>query len=215
MWHRLFLGSSIVVGVLASSAGARAQESPSSDDPPATADEAPPETEPAGAKPAPQTFPLPTPPSTPSPTGRAPETVPGKVYLRPHRSLVALGLGLFGVAFTASAITGGVSDRPSDRWLFAPVVGPWVDLSKRDCSARPCGSNDDVAKSFVVASGLAQAAGLGVLLWGLLTPEIIETRVEVPKGAQREPRKDETRATISIVPSSFVSGAGLAALGTF
>ena len=208
MWQRLSLGSAIASCALclASATPAYAQETPQADDPPPappSPSSTAPETEPEDSQPAPQSEPLPT-PSGPS-TGRAPETVEGRVYLRPHRSLVVLGLGLFGIAFTASAIAGGVSDRPSDRWLLAPVVGPWIDLSKRDRSVRPCGSNDDVAKSFIVASGLVQAAGLGVLVWGLLVPEIIETRVVAPKQG----------STVSITPTTLAGGAGVAALGTF
>ncbi|MBS2015876.1 MAG: hypothetical protein JST00_23515 [Deltaproteobacteria bacterium] len=195
---RRVLATSALALAMAFGRQARADEEPAG-----ARAEGPPE----GGVAAPQTEPLPTPPAPPG--SPAPETVPGKVILRPHRSIVLLGVGMFGSAFVASAIAGGISERPSDRWLFAPVVGPWVDLGNRDCAARPCGSNDDVAKAFVVASGMAQAAGIGVLVWGLLAPEVIETRVVAPKSSSaRAPE-------VAIVPSSWPDGVGVAALGTF
>lgn len=203
--HRLFLGGALVASAVVFAPHARADDTPVIAPEPTTTEAArPPAPDPESAVPAPQTEPVPTPEGT-----RVPETVQGRVYLRPHRSLVLLGVTLFGVAYTSAAITGAVSDRPSDRWLLAPFVGPWIDLGQRDCVGRPCGSNDDVAKTFVIASGLAQAAGLGILVWGLLAPEVIETRVEVPK------KGAGAGATLSVTPTSFVGGAGVAALGTF
>lgn len=66
---------------------------------------------------------------------------------------VSLGLG-YGVAYvSALVIPGEVS------WLFAPVVGPWVEVADREQGLR----------GLIAVDGLLQTVGAGLVLGGIAT----------------------------------------------
>lgn len=51
----------------------------------------------------------------------------------PNRPMLITGAVVLGGTYAASAIVGAASKREADDKLFLPVVGPWMDLTKRDC----------------------------------------------------------------------------------
>lgn len=134
------------------------------------------------------------------------DAIPGGGHVessRPTGALVA-GVTLFTMAYAPSAYA---ASQTNDKWLFAPVVGPWIDLATRPaCTAAaplvngqavslpidPC-LGDNVARAMIIASGAMQ--GLGALI----------TLIALPAHAHVVEKK------FAIVPT----GLGAAAFGTF
>lgn len=199
--RELICGGVIGLGVGTFAPPARADDATAAADAPADETKGTLAPEP-GIQPPPSTGPVGSaPPPAQQPDnvggGRVPWTVAGKISLRPHRAIVTLGATIFTLAYAPAAVVGVTSDRDSDRALLAPFAGPWLALAQRDCAAQPCGSNDDVAKAFTLASGFAQAGGLAIVIWGLVVPEIIETRIETTP-----PPSSSSPASSSSSPSS-------------
>jgi len=66
-------------------------------------------------------------------------------YTGPDRGLLHTGIWTLGLSYVPALIVGIESSLPEDRYLFAPVVGPWIDFAKRDCTT--CG-NEKLNKAF-------------------------------------------------------------------
>lgn len=106
---------------------------------------------------------------------------------------------LLGLPYAASVWSAAASDVPGDKWLYAPVIGPWGAIVDRTaCRAVACRGNIASDAAPLVVSGLAQAAGLALIVVALTTP------VNAPP-----------RAALHVVPASYAGGGGLAAFGTF
>jgi hypothetical protein len=128
---------------------------------------------------------------------------------RPNRTLLSTGTGLFVLSYGSSVIAGAVSDRDADKNLFIPVVGPWMNLGDRGCTAaEPCGSNEDVAKAMIITSGVVQGAGILMALGSLIIPEstTVEERTRSAKLAEKK---------VHVLPISMGAGAGVGAVGRF
>jgi hypothetical protein len=153
-------------------------------------------------------------PAATTTTTAAPYYPPGSdtsertIERRPNRTLLSTGAGIFVLSYGASAIAGAISDRDADKNLFIPVVGPWIDLGDRNCSAaEPCGSNEDINKAMIITSGVVQGAGLLLAIGSLVIPETTSVK-ETRTTAKHKP-------SVSVAPLSFRSGAGVGAIGTF
>lgn len=88
----------------------------------------------------------------------------------PNTPLLVTGLVVLGASYGASAIVAGVSDRGSDEKLYYPVVGPWLSLDDRDCSASPC-SNKTLHTTLLVGSGIVQGLGVLSMAMSLFIPQ--------------------------------------------
>jgi hypothetical protein len=133
------------------------------------------------------------------------------IETRPNRALLSTGAGIFILSYGASVIAGASSDRDSDKRLFIPVVGPWMDLADRQCNlSNPCGSNEDLAKAMIVTSGVVQGAGVLLAIGSLAIPE--STRVEERTVAKA---KSPPKPKFAVLPVSFRAGAGVGAVGRF
>jgi hypothetical protein len=134
------------------------------------------------------------------------DAVPGGGHVESSRPVGALiaGVTLFTMAYAPSAYA---ASQTNDKWLFAPVVGPWIDLATRPaCTATaplvngqalslpidPC-LGDNVARAMIIASGAIQ--GLGALI----------TLIALPAHAHHVEKR------FAIVPT----GLGASAFGTF
>lgn len=148
-------------------------------------------------------------PYAPAPTG-SDRHAERSIEHRPNGALLKTGAGLFVLSYAGSVVGGAVSDRDSDKRLFIPVVGPWMDLADRDCGARTCGNNEDVAKAMIVTSGIVQGAGILLAIGSLIIPESTSVS-EHSTTAKALPPKPE----IKVTPVSFAAGAGLGAVGRF
>jgi len=89
-----------------------------------------------------------------------------------NRPLLGTGLVLLGGSYAASAIIGAESSRPSDQPnLYYPIVGPWLDLAQRDCTAsRPC-SGETGNKTLLILDGVGQGLGALAVLTSFFIPE--------------------------------------------
>ncbi len=122
----------------------------------------------------------------------------------PDPLLVTTGVVLLGLPYAGSAYVGATSTVVSDRWLYAPVVGPFADLVARaTCQTYGCKGDLGTVPLPLTIDGLVQAAGAAVLLHALLAPG-----PTVPPPAQG--------ASLHVVPAGYPGGGGgVSAFGTF
>ena len=153
-------------------------------------------------------------PASTTTTTAAPYYPPGSdtsertIEHRPNRTLLSTGVGIFVVSYGASAVAGAISDRDSDKNLFIPVVGPWIDLGDRNCSnAEPCGNREVINKAMIITSGVVQGAGVLMALGSLIIPETT-TVTEKRTTAKNKP-------SVTVAPVSFRAGGGIGAVGRF
>lgn len=140
----------------------------------------------------------------PEPWGSQPsEQAPVVVSDGVSRGLVAGGVIVLGTSYAAVAITSGSSVIEADRWLAAPIIGPWAALTARDrCGLGSAqGYCDGVPFDQVglVAAGSLQVVG-AVLILG---------------GALRKERRATARAGLVVAPTAGRAGYGLSARGQF
>jgi hypothetical protein len=143
------------------------------------------------------------------------EVVPGGGHVETARASGMLVGG--GIAFALGWLPDfymGIFSHPTgdpeeDRWLIAPVIGPWVDLATRpSCQPVPGADqagvdsclDDKVARWAIIVSGILQTAGAVVFVLGL------------PAHAELV---DDGRPRASIVPVPVPGGGGAAAVGAF
>lgn len=157
----------------------------------------------------------PTPPvpgATTTQTTAAPYVPPGgEVYeektsvIRPNPALLATGGALLVGTWGASAIVGGLSDTDADKNMWIPVVGPWLNLSERECTLGDCGSQSDFHNWLIIGSGVAQGAGALLALSSLFIPQT-EKKEGLPSA----------KPTVRFTPMQMGrGGTGVGAVGTF
>jgi hypothetical protein len=125
----------------------------------------------------------------------------------PNMEMIGSGVGTFTLSYLPAVVVGATSGLDADRTLFAPLVGPWMDLTQRPhCGlVVSCGA-EGTAKVLLVTDGVFQAIGAISIVGGLLTTTH-ETRT-VHAAA--------TGPTLQISPARVGGkGYGLFALGTF
>jgi uncharacterized membrane protein len=124
------------------------------------------------------------------------------VVTAPNYHMIGTGLFTFAVPYTVSALVGATSNVDADRYLFVPLVGPWVDLGQRPgcpITAPSCNS-ETAARVGLVFDGLFQDIGALMVISGLLwRHELIVRRV----------------AHVQISPWFGPTGSGLAVNGSF
>jgi len=119
----------------------------------------------------------------------------------PNGSLIGSGLTMFGFSYLPSVVVAASSSRAGDSALYVPIVGPWVDLARRDsdCARSPC-PGDTGNKVLLVASGVFQGLGALQVLGGFLFPTT----------------RTVTQTTgVHVLPSVGVNQLGLTAVGAF
>lgn len=175
---------------------------------PATTQPAQTTQEPVQPQRAPSEEPAATTQTTAAPySGRVDEPVVRTIEHRPNRTLLSTGTGLFILSYGPSVVAATVSDRDEDKRLYIPVVGPWLDLSNRECTrANPCGANEEVAKAMIITSGIVQGASVLMVLGSLMIPE--STTIT-------ERRRAAAKPAVKVTPVSFGAGAGIGAVGRF
>jgi len=87
----------------------------------------------------------------------------------PNTPLLVTGVVLLGATYGASVVGAAVSDRASDDKLNYPLVGPWMALNDRDCSADPC-RRKALGTTLLVGSGVLQGVGALSMLMSLVIP---------------------------------------------
>jgi len=103
--------------------------------------------------------------------------------------LIGAGTVVVSLATGVALIVATSSTYDYDRLLFIPILGPWIDLAYRP----PSSQEENWARAGLIADGLAQAAGLAMLIVGTVMHH------------QREPKKPRQ----IIVPIATSGGAGV------
>lgn len=70
----------------------------------------------------------------------------------PNAFLFNSGLITTGLSYTPALIVAVNSDRSEDKYLYAPFVGPWLDLAARD-------GGDKLDRTLLVVDGVFQTIG--------------------------------------------------------
>jgi hypothetical protein len=144
---------------------------------------------------------------------------------RPRRGLVIAGPIVFGVPYVLSMSVAASSRYEPDRWLYAPVVGPFIDLAQRgdDCTRstvvtgpgttstfETC-SEDSSTRFFLMFDGLMQTAGATMLILGLALPQHVLVRDDAPYTGSTG-----SRFSWAVAPQRLGrSGYGIGLNGTF
>jgi len=120
----------------------------------------------------------------------------------PNVDLVASGLFTLGVPYVVSVMAATGSTREGDQALYTPLVGPWLDLAKREgCPGASCKS-EALYKTLLVADGLLQGAGALEIAMGFLFP--------LPHSVNTA-----SLTRLRMVPNVARTGGGLTAVGVF
>lgn len=143
--------------------------------------------------------------TSPTPTVEA-ATEPAAVW--PNPSLLQAGVFTLGASYIPALVVAIESDREEDDYLYAPVVGPWLDLAARDdCDGDDCDS-DTLNRVLLVTDGVFQGLGALQILGSFIFPQSQTVTVSRDDGS--------TAVAFSVTPANFGRGAnGLMAVGQF
>lgn len=112
-----------------------------------------------------------------------------------------------GAAYVPALIVAIESERSEDKHLYAPVVGPWFDLSARDECTGDC-SRETLDKVLLVTDGVFQGLGALQIIGSFMLPETQAVALHNPDGSPA--------LAFSVSPTNFGRGAnGLVAMGHF
>jgi hypothetical protein len=126
-------------------------------------------------------------------------------YAGPSRGMLFTGIGLFGVSYGAALIVASTSNLDADDHMVVPIAGPWMNLADRPSRSSPDVDRDreTTNRVLIVADGIGQALGAGLIVGSFLFPE---RRTTVRQVASHE---------VHIVPMTGPGGHGVAAIGHF
>jgi hypothetical protein len=127
----------------------------------------------------------------------------------PRRGLLIAGSITFGTGYLFSLMAArGDRSEPARKWLYLPIAGPFLFLSKQDTSCPgqdpPGCVNDDLTGPFFMMFGLAQVTGAILFASGYAFPRL----EPVGNGAAQRPPRDPAMVTWTVSPA-WVGGSGL------
>lgn len=143
--------------------------------------------------------------AAPAPVGMPPAVGPAygvdymapvRYELRPRTGLAIAGGAVFGGTYLASTVVASFID---DKSLAIPVVGPFVEMAMLSANSGSSASSLAPVHFILLMNGLAQSAGVAMLIAGLATKQ------KVPL----------YRPRFCISPYAAQAGAGLVASGRF
>jgi len=136
----------------------------------------------------------------PVPPGYVPRT-------RRNDGLIISGATVMSSFWLVSGAFGAVMGTVDSGWLplTVPVVGPFIGLATLE---------GDVAAALLVADGLAQTAGLGLLLAGVFAEETVLIRTADAR-THPERRSEPAISSLSVAPLVSHEHAGWLLRGTF
>ena len=113
------------------------------------------------------------------------------IETRIRKGLVVSGSIIFGVPYLLSMSVAASSHYTPDRWLYAPVIGPFANLAVRGDECNPNGgqsgssttvvcSSDSGVRFFLMMDGLMQTAGATLFILGLAMPQTLLVRDDAP-----------------------------------
>lgn len=139
------------------------------------------------------------------PQARAQQRLDTVEYTGPDRGLLKGGAWTLGLSYAPALVVGIASPLPEDRYLLAPVAGPWLDFAKRDC---PSCTHEGWNKALLVTDGLIQGVGALEILGAFLFVE----RTTVTRTARS--RAKHKPLALHLVPR-FMGQYSLTAVGEF
>lgn len=135
-----------------------------------------------------------------TPTTEASATLPNPYLLRS-------GLFTLSAAYVPALVVALESSRSADNRLYAPIVGPWLDLGDRGKCGDGCGSRETVNKVLLVTDGVFQGLGVLQIVSSFLIPTTQTLALHNTDGS--------TAVAFHVTPASFGSANGLMAVGEF
>jgi hypothetical protein len=140
---------------------------------------------------------------------------------RPRKGLLISGPIIFGVPYLFSMSVAASSRYSPDQWLYAPVVGPFIDLASRknDCDSFVTGGtsstttcpSDSGTRFLLMVDGIMQVAGATMFVLGLALPQHLLVRDDAPYS-----RGSGSQFAWTVTPTKIgPTGYGLGAVGTF
>jgi hypothetical protein len=129
-------------------------------------------------------------------------------YTGPDRGLLHSGIWTLGLSYVPALVVGIESTLPEDRYLFAPVAGPWIDFAKRDC---PTCNHERLNKVLLVTDGIVQGVGALEIVGSFLFVE----HATVSRTASDDSDKPKSNFQLHVVPTRVAGAYGLAAIGKF
>jgi hypothetical protein len=140
----------------------------------------------------------------------SPATAPAgtETGMLPNPYLLRSGVFTLGASYVPALVVAISSDRSEDKRLYAPVVGPWLDLADRQSCSGGCSTHETVNRVLLVTDGVFQGIGVLQIVGSLIFPVQNRIALHDAEGA--------TKVAFSIAPASFGAGAhGFAAVGEF
>ena len=131
-------------------------------------------------------------------------------YTGPDRGLLKTGVWTLGLSYVPALVVGISSDRPEDRYLLAPVAGPWIDFAKRDCPAGNGCNHETLYKALLATDGVIQGIGALEILGSFFF-----TEHSVASRSARAVDRPQSAFELHVVPKKYTGGYGLAAVGKF
>lgn len=132
-------------------------------------------------------------------------TTRDRIVTRPDSRLLKTGAMTLGLSYVPAAAVAATSPRPVDRFLYAPVAGPWLNLDQRRCEN--C-KNESLNKALLIGDGIIQGVGAVEIVASFL---FLETHFVT---AKKPPRGRQTMR-LELTPVRVAGGYGLRASGTF
>jgi hypothetical protein len=125
----------------------------------------------------------------------------------PNRYLLRSGLFTLGASYVPALVVAVTSGRSEDNHLYAPIVGPWLDLAARGGCEGDC-DGETVNKVLLVTDGVFQGLGALQIVGALLLPEKPMVTVTSSDGSPA--------LALSVMPAHFGRGGnGVQAVGEF
>jgi len=153
-----------------------------------------------------------------------PPSSEGGSHTETKDTLLGTGLFLLAVSYLPAVSVAASSNLTTDKHLYAPIAGPWIDLAQRPACSPPLNcSAEQTNRALLETSGILQGVGAFLTLVGLLTgdddppkaaPHTASQAASHSHKAFNEARVLNTQ--VQLAPTQFgASGYGLAAFGRF
>jgi hypothetical protein len=125
----------------------------------------------------------------------------------PNRDLLRSGVFTLGASYVPALVVAIESDRSADKHLYAPIVGPWLDLAHRDDDCNGGCGKETANKVLLVTDGIFQGIGALQIIGAFIFPATRAVTIA---------NNDGTPAvSFTVVPTRLADGNGLVAVGNF
>jgi hypothetical protein len=123
----------------------------------------------------------------------------------PDPSLLRSGTVTLGLSYVPALVVGVTSPLPEDRYLLAPVAGPWLDLGNRNCNG--C-EHERLNKALLITDGIIQGIGAVQVIGSFLFWETREYSADLSGRRHQSFR-------LRVAPIRVAGGYGVRASGEF